>query len=122
MRLPRAKEISVRFDPSPSFMNAFYDEQWLQTLASCTALITSLDLTYCDQLSDDGLRSLDCLTVLTSLDLSFCDQVTDEGLPSLAGLTALTSLDLNGCEQVSADGLRSLDCLAALTKPPHDIL
>eukprot|EP00242_Pyramimonas_sp_CCMP2087_P011203 CAMPEP_0198213910 /NCGR_PEP_ID=MMETSP1445-20131203/35203_1 /TAXON_ID=36898 /ORGANISM="Pyramimonas sp., Strain CCMP2087" /LENGTH=71 /DNA_ID=CAMNT_0043888771 /DNA_START=149 /DNA_END=361 /DNA_ORIENTATION=- len=48
------------------------------------------------------------LTALTSLDLSCCLQVSDEGLRALASFTALNSLNLRGCEQVSDDGLRAL--------------
>jgi hypothetical protein len=41
------------------------------------------------RVADDGLRSLVGLTALTSINLSFCGQVTDNVLRELAGLTAL---------------------------------
>jgi hypothetical protein len=94
-------------------MNTFYDEQWLQTLASRIALSTSLDLSRCEQVSDDGLRSLKCLASLTSLNMTSNRQVLDNELRSLAGLTALTKLDLSLCDQVSYDGMRSLAGLTA---------
>jgi Leucine-rich repeat (LRR) protein len=97
-------------------MNTFCDEQWLQTSASLTALITSLDLSfYRHEVSDDRLLALAGLDALISLNLASCGQVSDDGLLSLAGLTALTSLDLGNCQQVSDDGLLSLAGLTALT-------
>jgi Leucine-rich repeat (LRR) protein len=113
-RFPKVKEIGVRFHAGPSFINTFYDEQWLQTLASLPAL-TNLDLEDCQQVTDDGLLALACLTALTNLNLKMCMQVSDDGLRALASLTALVNLNLGGCEQVSDDGLRTLDGLTALT-------
>jgi len=87
----------MHFQWGRSFMDTFYNEQWSLTLASLTALSTSLDLRDYGQVSDDGLRSLDCLAALTSLNLTRCRQVSDNGLRSLAGLTALTIVCLVYC-------------------------
>jgi hypothetical protein len=63
-RFQRLKEIGVRFDSGPRFASTFCDEEWLRTFASLTTL-TSLDLTDCEQLSDDELHALGELTALT---------------------------------------------------------
>jgi hypothetical protein len=40
----------------------------------------------CRQVSGDGMRSLADLTALTSLDVSWCGRVSDNGLRALASL------------------------------------
>jgi hypothetical protein len=50
-------------------MAVYFDNgKWLQALAGLTAHVTSLDLSSCWQVSDDGLRALVGLTALTALD------------------------------------------------------
>jgi hypothetical protein len=46
---PRVKEIGVRFHPGEHFEITFDDGKWLQTLASLTICLTSLDLGGCTQ-------------------------------------------------------------------------
>jgi len=106
----------VRFHQNACFGITFGEGRWLQALAGLTAHLTSLDLTGCVQVLDDGLRaSLAGLTTLTSLNLACCHRVSNVELRALAGLTALTSLDLSFCGQVSDDGLRSLASLPSMS-------
>eukprot|EP00242_Pyramimonas_sp_CCMP2087_P001278 CAMPEP_0198229078 /NCGR_PEP_ID=MMETSP1445-20131203/113933_1 /TAXON_ID=36898 /ORGANISM="Pyramimonas sp., Strain CCMP2087" /LENGTH=327 /DNA_ID=CAMNT_0043909519 /DNA_START=216 /DNA_END=1199 /DNA_ORIENTATION=- len=114
MRFPRVKDIGVRPQSGARFGHTLYNDQWLRTLTGLTGL-TSIDLTSCQEVSDNGLRTLAGLTTLTSLNLSGCFKVSGDGLQALVGLTALTSLNLAWCEQVSDDGLRSLAGLTTLT-------
>jgi predicted nucleotidyltransferase len=72
----------------------------------CLTSLQSLDLSWCEQLSD--LSPLASLTSLQTLDLSWCKQLND--LSPLAGLTSLQSLDLHSCKQLS-----DLTPLAGLT-------
>ena len=54
------------------------------------------------------LRAISGLTALTSLDVSKCENVTDEGLSAVSGLTALTVLDIQYCDSVTAEGKQAL--------------
>ena len=114
MRFPRVKEIGVCLQSGAQSAHTFYNDQWLRTLTGITAL-TSLDLRYCEQVSDDGLRTLAGFMSLTSLDLTQCKQVSDAGLRTLAGLTSLTVLGLAACNRVTDNGLLSLSGLTGLT-------
>jgi GTPase SAR1 family protein len=86
----------------------------LKHLARLPAL-TTLDLGGCDQLTNAGLQHLARLSNLTKLDLRWCDQLTDAELEHLAGLTALTTLNLHGCTQLTDTGFKHLSGLSALT-------
>ena len=76
--------------------------------------------------ADADLSKLDQLTGipdLTSLDLTFCDQVTDAGVGQVAAkLAGLTSLSLYGCRQVTDAGVgqvaTELAGLTSLDLPP----
>jgi bacterioferritin-associated ferredoxin len=112
-------------------------DESMRAVSSLTAL-TSLNLTNCRQVTDDGvravvadegLRAVSCLRALTSLNLYHCDKVTDvgvravvssctaikslnlvtnEALRAVRSLPALTFLDLRGCGNVSAAGVQTL--------------
>ena len=81
----------------------------LAVMLACdrTMTLRSLDLSYCEKLSDLG--PLASLTQLTSLNLWSCDELSDLG--PLASLTQLTSLNLSRCEK-----LNDLGPLASLTQ------
>jgi V8-like Glu-specific endopeptidase len=89
-------------------------DKWLKNVEKLTNL-TSLDLSFSDQLTDTGLKSLEKLTSLTSLDLSHCYLLTDTGLKSLEKLTNLTSLGLVACRELTDTGVKSLKKLMSLT-------
>ena len=71
--------------------------------------LCELNLRSCDHISDAGLRYLSQgKAQLSVLDVSFCDKVGDEGLISLShGLTSLKSLSFNACS-ISDKGIDSL--------------
>ena len=71
--------------------------------------LQSLDLTWCECISDAGLAHLGRLATLQELNLSWCGRVTDAGLRHLANLGSLKSLCLAGCRGISDAGLRALD-------------
>jgi hypothetical protein len=48
-------------------------------VSSCTAL-TSLNLSYCHRVTDEGVHAMSSLPALTSLHLTHFDKVTDEGV------------------------------------------
>jgi hypothetical protein len=48
------------------------------------------------------------LTALTTLDLSYCDGVTSEGLQTLSNLNALSTLNLRGCHNLTAAAKQAL--------------
>lgn len=62
-------------------------------------------------LSDVSLIDLAKLPQLGSLNLSYCGNLTDGGMKVLGELTTLTRLDLSGCMKITEDGLRNLQGL-----------
>ena len=115
-------------------------------LESITLLqrLSSLNLSYCDQITDEGLGHLALLipqpqiedddsdaelgneleapvkfvlqlAQLTSLNLRGCDKITDTGLEHVAQLTQLTSLDLRSCAKITDTGLEHVAQLTQLT-------
>ena len=85
------------------------NEEWFQGLAGLTAL-TSLNLTLdkgvVPAVEWQALGGL--TTALIKLNLGGCDELSDDGLRSLASrLTALTDLNLEDCELVSDHGLQA---------------
>jgi hypothetical protein len=77
--------------------------------------LTTLNLSGCNNITDEGLQQLTQLKNLTTLDLSGCKQITDGGLNNLAQLTKLTTLDLCGCELITNAGLNNFAQLTKLT-------
>ena len=77
--------------------------------------LTSLDLSFCDQITDAGLKHLKDLPNLTSLNLSGCWRITNAGLEHLKSLTNLTSLDLRDCSKITDAGLGHISGLTNLT-------
>lgn len=73
------------------------DADSLQALGDGLPHLSTLYLTDCRGISDDGLRDLSkTCTTLTSLTLRGCAELTYDGGLHLDGLTGLTSLDLFG--------------------------
>jgi hypothetical protein len=71
--------------------------------------LTSLDLSWCDQLSD--ISSLASMSSLTTLGLHGCSQLSNI---SLANMSSLVDLDLNGCSQLSDISLTNMSSLTTL--------
>jgi hypothetical protein len=53
-------------------------------------------------------KAVSSLTALTTLVLSYCPNVTAEGLREVSGLTKLKTLHLAGCNGVTTEGLRAV--------------
>ena len=58
--------------------------------------LTSIDLTNCREVKDEGLRAMSSLPALTSLTLRFCRKVTAAGVQALRSTTAAPSLHITG--------------------------
>ena len=100
--LARLRELSLR-----RHWQQVNDVVVLTVAARCTQL-TSLDLSGCRLVTDEGLRAVAAAcTQLTSLNLSCCYLVTDEGLRAVAAAcTQLTLLELYYCSRVTEAGVR----------------
>ena len=112
-------------------------DRGVEMLAGCSAecggcpALTSLELDWCDKLTNTAMWALRNLTTLTSLNVAFtkiddvgmlslstlpaltrlnisCTDVTDEGLRALANLPALTSLNIEDCESITEEGVAAL--------------
>ena len=84
-----------------------------QLMSAALTALRTLDLSECNAITDQGVRSLVCLTALQTLHLSRTD-ITDQGLQSLSCLTALKTLGLYNCPGITDQGLQPLTCLTAL--------
>jgi len=69
--------------------------------------LTSLNLSYCPQLTDLGFKSLIALTNLQELDLSHTN-ITDKVITKLTALSKLQYLNIRGCELVGYSAVVSL--------------
>jgi internalin A len=112
-------------------------DRGVEMLAGCSTecggcpALTSLELDWCDKLTNTAMWALRNLTTLTSLNVAFtkiddvgmlslstlpaltrlnisCTDVTDEGLRALANLPALTSLNIEDCESITEEGVAAL--------------
>ena len=62
-------------------------------VSSCIGL-TLLNLSWCNKVTDAGVRALSSLPALMSLDLTLCDKVTAAGVQALRSTTAAPSLHI----------------------------
>lgn len=69
-----------------------------------------LGLQDCQRVSDEGLRfiSMGLANVLKSINLSFCVQITDSGMKHVAKISSLRELDLRSCDNISEMGISYL--------------
>ena len=70
--------------------------------------LEELDLGYCNNITDEGLKHLKGMKKLKKLDLWGC-KITDEGLSYLEGLQSLEFLSLWGCKNITDEGLKHLE-------------
>jgi bacterioferritin-associated ferredoxin len=90
------------------------DEGVRAVVSSCTALKT-LNLFACDAVTDEGVRAVSSLPALTFLDLAD-SKVTDEGVRAVASsCTALKTLNLCHCLEVTDEGVKAVSSCNALT-------
>jgi hypothetical protein len=75
-------------------------------LSHLSALLTQLNLSRCNQLTNNGLMYISKLIHLNSLNISQCEAVSDEGLMnSIALLTNLTSLQCNNIHNLTQQSI-----------------
>jgi hypothetical protein len=68
-------------------------------------------------LTDQGLRAVSRLASLTCLDLSYCVNITDVGVRAVvSSCTALKTLSLRFCREVTDEGVRAVSSCTALTR------
>ncbi|XP_065200656.1 F-box/LRR-repeat protein 14-like [Planococcus citri] len=90
--------------------------------------ITSINLSFCINISDVGLKYLAKIPSLRELNLSSCDNVSDAGVAYLAEAgSPITSLDVSFCDKVTdqsldyiSRGLFNLRCLSLTACPVSD--
>lgn len=69
--------------------------------------LRGLNLSSCS-ISNQGLDALRALNRLETLDISYCNRITDLGLKALKSLSRLTFLDVQGCVKLTTGGLSKL--------------
>ena len=86
------------------------------TVVSQLPALTSLVVTQCGRLTDDGIvRAAEARAdSLTHLDVSYCRLLTDASLVAVAGCDHLTALHAASCPKLTAAGLGALQRLPAL--------
>ena len=90
-------------------------DRGLEVLASLRLeKLSSLNLSYNENIKDAGLEHVRKLRSLDTLVLGGCPNITDDGLSAIARIRALTSLNLMGCDSITDDGLLSLVSLRKL--------
>ena len=103
LKLPIDKIINVE---TLVFCNTDITDDELINLMSLSKL-SKLDLSYCRNITDEGLRQMAKLANLKELSL-VCTKITDAGLKYLMSCKSLSELDLAGCKNISSKGLESL--------------
>ena len=70
--------------------------------ASQSLTVSSLNLSFCANISDSGMKSLAKMSCLRSLNLRSCDNISDIGVGYLAeGSVGLQALDVSFCDRVT---------------------
>jgi hypothetical protein len=86
------------------------DDRLLQFFAEHGARFQKLDLSYCPNITDQGLRHLSHLKELKILGLAGCEKITDLGLAHLANLPNLTILFIKAYdEKITPAGVKKLE-------------
>lgn len=99
---------SIVLFPTPRSCSAVTDDG-LAAVASGCKKMRMLNLCYCTQITDGGLKHVGGLEELTNLELRCLVRVTGVGITSIAvGCTSLVELDLKRCYSVDDAGLWAL--------------
>lgn len=69
--------------------------------------LSHLNLSSCD-ISNAGLKTISLMKSLKSLDITFCNRVTDAGILFLRALTGLEFLDLQGLPKITNGSLSKI--------------
>ena len=84
-------------------------------LSMLSPTITRLNLDFCNELSDSGLRALSELPNLRHLSISNCNNFTLQGLESLRQCNVLEKLEMECCSQVDDSMLSFVEGIHTLT-------
>lgn len=90
-------------------------DDWLTVLGDRFGSLSSLDLSGCTAVTDDGVKEVARLTRLATLKMERCLRIGDAALQSISGLTRLSTLSVAGCSRCSDPGVACLGSLVALT-------
>ena len=82
-------------------------DAWMKAAAASFPNLEILRSLSNDRLTDEGLAAASALK-LRELNVSFCVNLTDQGLKSLQGTPSLEYLFLNGCRKFTHDGVKAL--------------
>ena len=77
--------------------------------------LQEVNLEWCINISDEGLSFISNLPQLQKLNLDGCWDITDKGLACCSNMHKLKELNLSGCGQVTGNGLDYLSNLAELS-------
>jgi len=72
--------------------------------------LQNIDLRYCKNITDKGIRKLQHFTSLETIDLSYTN-VTDKGLQHLTKITNLKFILLSGCKNITGEGVEVISKL-----------
>jgi hypothetical protein len=70
--------------------------------------LKTLDLGWCNNITDAGVAHVCQIQTITMLLLTACEDVTDDAMSELANAKNLTYLDLRGCPGITDRGLQKL--------------
>jgi hypothetical protein len=88
-------------------------DRHLDVVAECSPQLTRLNLGFCQQITDTGLKSVLSLKELTYLNLGFCRKLSAESIGMLAKLHELESLNLSITE-TDDDALAKIGAIRSL--------
>lgn len=87
------------FHENLHYNDFFVTDESLKVLSDNCTLLTSLDLSGCNRITDQGLKCLSKFAMLRELNLFSCKQITGNGLFDIGlSCTNLESLSLHDCE------------------------
>lgn len=78
--------------------------QALKSLGHGCTTLTTLIISHCKEIGDEGMAYLAGCPALTALDISHCKEI-GEGVAYLAACTRLNTLNISHCTQITATGL-----------------
>ena len=78
------------------------------------SMLRQLELTRCEQLTDDALARITVCASLQLLDLSYCSSLTDAALVHVATLRSLQILSIESCARLTDNALSHLPALPQL--------
>ncbi|CAK8531987.1 unnamed protein product [Lathyrus sativus] len=92
------------------------DDSWMDVISSQGSSLLSVDLSGSD-ITNFGLTYLKDCQSLISLNLNYCDQISDHGLDYISGLSNLTCFSFRRNDSISSKGMSAFSgiCSGFLT-------